>query len=284
MKTDFKTNLQFGLQPITNSEVSRELVGLYLSDVRPKIKLNPTDPLFIGITGNEVRVGRLVTAFFKRVLDLNINTTRIRSIVATECAELFARGEISNTANESMHNISGHCGITAKKYYIKRSRIDDIKSAKFVHQKMLRLDVETETAALEDLNETDISGPDNGAELMNLACESDTRAIQSVSMASSDMSSLHQQATQIPASDIGSLHPQGNSESSRINWTSKEISIAGLWSQRFRKTHPDNKNVAAKCLQYILNDDEARKHFHPHHLMDSTRIRWGIQQFDQKKN
>jgi len=145
LKSDFKTNLQFGLQPITNSVTSRELVKLYLDDVRPKLKQNPTDPLFIGITGKELRVGRLVTSFFKRVLNLNIHTTRIRSIIATECATLLARGEISNEANESMNCISGHSGITAKKSYIKRSRIDDIQSAKFVHKKMLR------ETALEDV-------------------------------------------------------------------------------------------------------------------------------------
>ena len=263
MKTDFKTNSQFGLQPITNSVMSRELVTLYLTYVRPKMKQKPTDPLFIGITGSEVRVGRLVTAFFKRVLDLNINTTRIRSIVATECSTLFAKGEITNEENESMHHISGHSGVTAKKFYIKRSRINDVNFAKLVHTKMLNRS-NLEDIATENPDEHDIAGFDIDAESEIFIGEHKNEAVP------------------IIASDIGSLHPQGNSEGSRINWTSKEISIAGLWTQRFRKMHPDNKNVAAKCLQFILSDSDARKHFHPHHLMDSTRIRWGIQQFEQK--
>jgi hypothetical protein len=79
--------------------------------------------------------------------------------------------------------------------------------------------------------------------------------------------------------DVGSLHPQGTKQGSRITWTSTEIQIAGEWCAQFRLKFPDNRNVAAKCLEYISSNREARVHFHPHHIFDSTRLRWGIDKY-----
>jgi hypothetical protein len=114
MSTCFKTGLQYGLQPCIFSSVALELLRLYLDFMRPKLFENDDDPLFITFQGSVLRVGRVVTAFFKRTLRLNISTTTIRCIVETESSDLLLRGKISPEARDSVLSVNGHTSITSK--------------------------------------------------------------------------------------------------------------------------------------------------------------------------
>lgn len=155
MSNSFKTGLQYGLQPCIFSAVALELLQLYLFFMRPNLLENDDDPLFITFHGSKLRIGRFVTAFFKRTLNLNISTTTIRCIVETQSSDLLLRGEISQEARDSVLTVNGHSSITSKvfwycyyfiallisfelqKYYQKRSRTIDVAHVDKVHRRLV---------------------------------------------------------------------------------------------------------------------------------------------------
>ena len=117
------------------------------------------DPLFISLTGVPIRFGRLVTAFFQRVTGLHINTTRIRSMEATECATLLDRNEVTVAQRDSLQKVSGHSGKTSKKFYEMLDRKRDMDNAIQIHQKMLSPTKKTSTSDAEHSSERYSSSP-----------------------------------------------------------------------------------------------------------------------------
>jgi len=139
MSSQFKTGLQYGLQPVIFSCSALELLRMYLGFVRPKCMEGLQDPLFITFSGTPLRVGRFVTAFYKRILGLNINTTRIRCIVETESSQLLFDDKISQGQRDSVLNQNGHSSITSQKYYQKRSRMRDMNYVEDVHRQLVTI-------------------------------------------------------------------------------------------------------------------------------------------------
>ena len=138
LSTKFKTVSSYGLQAITTSVTSRELLLLYVQDMRPKLLTADGDRLFVCLEGNPVRVGRCVTDFFKRVSHLNLCTTTIRSIVATETSMLSISGEITPEQTKSSISMGGHSAVTCAKFYQKRNRELDVFHSQEVHQKLIK--------------------------------------------------------------------------------------------------------------------------------------------------
>ncbi len=94
--------------------------------------------------------------------------------------------------------------------------------------------------------------------------------------------SVQVQRLSVDQSSVGLLHPCiADSSGRRVPWTDNEISIVGTWCTRYKSQHPGNINVVAGCLRYILNDNDVRQQFHPHHVLDSTRLRWGWQKYQE---
>jgi hypothetical protein len=347
MSSQFKTGLQYGLQPVIFSSSALELFKMYLGFIRPKCMEEPNDPLFITFSGTCLRVGRFVTAFYKRVLGLNINTTRIRCIVETESAQLLFKGKINQEQRDSVLNQNGHSSITSQKYYQKRSRTRDMNFVEDVHRQLVTVDVAQPTPptpppVVDDASPFELDACLHPCELSHCTCndfqESDkflacqfcghgwdvhglqcapilsqsqnvqrtivaaqyapivtqiaqsttVAAIDYVEVLSSSSSNSPKNApliiagsnTTFNASNVGILHPCLNEKSSRrVTWTEMEVQIVGNWCKEYETQHGHNNNVVSNCLKKILNDSELRQHFHPHHLMDSTRLRWGWQKY-----
>ena len=285
----FKTSLQYGLQPLTTSDASIELLKLYVEIVRPKLMEEANDPLFISLSGSAIRIGRYVSAFFNRVCGLHINTTTIRSIIATESAFLYSKGEISTAARDSIQHISGHSGITAQKYYQKRSRVQDIENSSSVINHLLgNLPCQQHFPVANALdsspplhfpvaNALDSSPPPHfpvklessvGVGFKSAIC------LESRCPTSSPFVHIH--------SNTELLSPTTDSQR-KVPWTDTEIRIVGTWCKLYREQHPGNKNVVASCLHYIRSNKAVSTHFHPHHIADSTRLRWGWQKFQEQQ-
>jgi hypothetical protein len=364
MSSQFKTGLQFGLQPVIFSSSALELFKMYLLYIRPKIMEGPSDPLFITFSGTRLRVGRYVTAFYKRVLGLHINTTRIRCIVETESAQLLLDGEISLEARDSVLNQNGHSSITSQKYYQKRSRTKDMHFVEDVHRHLvtvapLPIKPRVAESEVEVAFGVDFSHPcelsycrcmnfkvsheflscdycKHGWDVHGLQCMPDrdigdievtfapvdaamsplqplpavfvsvitpasaitrqtiTPALSAVSHIGALTSAIiHSPAVictpantrQTTANDlsavshIGALHPCLGESGRRVTWTETEVQIVGNWCKKYEAQHGNNNNVVSNCLKYVLSDPELRQHFHPHHVMDSTRLRWGWQKY-----
>ena len=251
LTTKTKTLLSCGPQAVTKSDISIELFHLYLNVVRRKgICEKRNDPLFISWKGSKLKVGRYVTRFFKRILGININTTRIRSIYETGSQALADKGMISAVQRKGVLHLNGHSSVTSNKYYEMQSKIRDVKCAAAVHQKLVSND------------------------------ESSDDIFDDNDMFCLDAESNEDQVNVVDAvSNIGLLHPSIGETAQKIPWTKQEIRTVGMWCKRYQSEHPNSKNCVSKCLQFILNDSDVRQHFHPHHIMDSTRLRWGWERF-----
>ena len=354
--SNFKTALQFGKQCLTTSATSLELFHLYVEVVRPQINKGARDPLFVSLTGTPIRFGRHLTAFFKRVTGLNISSTRIRSIVTTESASLRGNNMITAEEQDGVHAQSGHCGVTAQKFYQMQDRVRDMANATAVHNKLLHslptnsnfgspttlnlsdnepdelflhvsrscspvqlneLDSDSDVSSVSDTSVAPSTqrsaATDASADDLNRSPFAQRSFVQRLPVAESSVGLLHPsigesserrdsattdtsasknrspfaqrsflQRLPVAESSVGLLHPSiADSSGRRIPWTDTEISIVGIWCTRYKSQHPGNINVVAGCLRYILNDNDVRQQFHPHHVLDSTRLRWGWQKYQE---
>jgi hypothetical protein len=118
--SNFKTVGSFLYQPVTISENTKDLLEVYINKVRPKN--SQSEFLFLTYHGDHnKRLGRLTTKYFSDKIGLNITTTALRSLVATEAATLHKKGSITDEQFHSLHTITGHSDRIAKEYYIKES-------------------------------------------------------------------------------------------------------------------------------------------------------------------
>lgn len=69
-----------------------------------------------------VRVGRLLTEFFQKALNIHMDSRSIRMLVETEMEEAFEKGLITNEERVAVMKSSGHSEATVKKFYTPRRR------------------------------------------------------------------------------------------------------------------------------------------------------------------
>jgi hypothetical protein len=245
---DFKTSMQFGLQPVLSSNIFLKMLQIYLLYFRPRTK--SSDFLFISFSKQKLRIGKLVTMFFKRKLHLHITTTGIRGIVESGSQALHTAGAISNTQRASILNVNGHSLATAHKFYIRSSRIEDVGNARAVFDQLLpSRDTAQEDAVMSQVKRAKLS-----------------RLLEPASEEESDV---------VP----GSAHPHYGSPARRIPWSTEEINHVGKWCQ----SHQECTNVVANCLKAIRSDPSALALFHPLHIEDSGRLRYGLDAFNKRQ-
>jgi len=282
MSTKLKTGIQYGFQPVTVSNTTAQMLELYLNYVRPNMLTESDDPLFIGQSGGKLRMGRLLTAYFKRKLSLQINSTCIRSIVETEAEGLLLTGEISSADRASVLNLNGHTGATSAKYYQKRSLVQDVAAGISVHQKLMRTERDENSSEPSiqtmfdsaDEDNTDNISPGPSIQMMFDSADEDSTPGQSSLNFTSDV-----------ISGVGTLHPFFNeAHARRVKWTDTEVNMVGTWIVNYLRLYPDCSCVISKCLSYILSDKTVYPNFHPNHVMDSTRLRYGWERYKEENN
>jgi hypothetical protein len=248
LSKDFKTSDRFGLQPVTVSNIFLQLLETFLSYFRPAT--DSSEFLFISLSKKKLRIGKLVTLFFKRTLKLHITTTAIRGIVESGSEALHTAGAISCMERASVLNINGHSHATAKQFYIKSSRIADVSNAKAVFDQLL---------------------PGRDAAQENVAMSPAKRAKLSEIIRQDE----EEQLGVAP----GSAHPHFGSPLKRVPWSSAEINYVGKWCE----SHKECSNVVANCLKAIRNDQQVLALFHPIHVEDSGRLRYGLDEFKKRQ-
>jgi hypothetical protein len=138
MSSKFKTYSKYLLQPVTLSEISKNLLLIYLKVLRPvaatKMKIKSMEePLWITFNGgSEIDVGKLVSNYFKRKLNISITTTNIRSLVETETETLFRNGMISKSERSAISLINGHTSQTTNDYYVRENMTQNVDQARNV--------------------------------------------------------------------------------------------------------------------------------------------------------
>jgi hypothetical protein len=138
MSSKFKTHSKYLLQPVSLSEISKNLLVIYLKVLRPvaatKMKIKSMEePLWITFNGgNEIDVGKLVSNYFKRKLNISITTTNIRSLVETETETLYRNGMISKSERSAISFINGHTSQTTNDYYVRENMNQHVDQARNV--------------------------------------------------------------------------------------------------------------------------------------------------------
>lgn len=133
--TKFKTNKKYGYQPITLSEVSKELVSIYVSVVRPQVcrqhPVQAEDHLWLTYRGEtDLTVGKLVPLFFIRQCGLTVTITGIRGLVETTMDKRWKAGEITEVQRSAVQNINGHTSEVTRDYYLLEDRKEDVVQAR----------------------------------------------------------------------------------------------------------------------------------------------------------
>jgi len=143
---------------------------------------------------------------------------------------------------------TGHClSTTVKDYYLLQDRVADFKKATSSFLKV---------ASPEAERDYDQSNAEE--ESMD-----DTTAITLME----------------PSTNWGSAHPYGmKTDVFKVTWSPAEIKYIGKTAEEIKSQQGNSpKRLCAQILRKIVNDPSAKKIFHIHHVLDSTRIRAGYE-------
>ena len=145
---------------------------------------------------------------------------------------------------------TGHClSTTVKDYYLLQDRVADFKKATSSFLKV---------ASPEAERDYDQSNAEE--ESMD-----DTTAITMME----------------PSANWGSVHPYGmKTDVFKVTWSPAEIKYIGKTAEEIKSQQGNSpKRLCAQILRRIVEDPSAKKIFHIHHVLDSTRIRSGYEAY-----
>lgn len=247
---DFKTNSKWTYQPVTISLQSGKLVRRYITEYRQKISAieSPNDPLWVDWKGNpETDIGRLVTRYFRKKLDLHITTTAIRSLVETQAQDLFEQGIISLADRESVSHINGHTSQIARTYYVERDRVRDIFNTRNLFRHIVEADGDVKNDFVQAVEFGGVEWP---------------------------ISSHFEYC------DWGTNHPDYNKPSKRAIWSAAELQYISDWmsNRLLTKVSRGKLQTVSALWKYITQGPgkaSAQPIFHRHHVLNSTRLRHG---------
>ena len=84
--------------------------------------------------------------------------------------------------------------------------------------------------------------------------------------------------------DWGTLHPHKSVVGTKVPWSPKELEYVGnVIEELIAQRGELPKNINALITDRIFKDTRAHAIFHAHHTLDSTRVRWGVQAYQKKK-
>jgi len=246
MSSVFKTQSKYGFQPVSVGNDSSELLQIYMRNVRKAANNGnnpqPYDPLFITYAGEkETDIGRHVTQYFRDRMKLSITTTKIRSLIETEAEDKFQKQLISKEERQSIMNINGHTSQIVQDYYIKRDRHQDVQNARNAIAQITNQSDEQNIISEDYDYDFDFD-----IDYENGSIEKHTQ------------------------SEWGSCHPNQNPNAKRVQWSEDELNY-------LKMLRNEKKLIkSAHCLKAIMNDPACYKIFHVNHIMNSGRLRNGI--------
>ena len=137
--TNFKTHEKWTFQMVIMSTVSNDLVIIFHDRFRPIAVQNfvPSkrypklpDNLWLSWDGTPDNIGVRITQWIKQVYKLDMNSTKLRSLVETSTAQLEKNGEISSKVSAACRGINGHTSQVTKNHYVKEDRLAEVHIAR----------------------------------------------------------------------------------------------------------------------------------------------------------
>jgi hypothetical protein len=253
LTNQFKTQSTFGYQAVVVATSMHKFVDIYMTARSAVMERTGSTSSFLWVTFSGQRdqdLGRRVTTFFKQRLRLHITTTMIRSLIEMEVDAARKQGKVTTDAQSALQALSGHGSKVVKDYYLKAN----------VHRNVIE-----GTRALESA----VDGP---------AFAGGTDHQWVIQSATGLYDGLHQEPW-------GSAHPDRhedtpNHQQRRAHWSNEEILYIANWHTNAVRDLPTNlNNFASRCLAAVRNDPQARPIFHELHVLDSSRMRTGVDKF-----
>lgn len=290
LSTKFKTRAKFGYQPVTlpRDKESTVLMKAYVTLIRPKLLMGPDDPLFINYSGtSKFDVSKGVTNYFSQMLDLHLHTNRIRSIIETEMQDLLEEGSITPIQKHAIENVNGHDSATTRDYYVKRKRRQDAQNS-FDAFDIFDASIEQgndQTEFPNDASQQVTSNAQNALPQYETALDdSYLRSLLDDLVYDIPNENKNEQGTS--SGVVGSKHPYFDPLGNQLRapWTDEEIDFVGNWCIKNIQANPAwEKTIVARCTKYIKSTPAVREIFHPLHISDSTRLRYGFEAFNKTK-
>jgi len=281
---NFKTAQFHGFQAVILPKSSLKLLTIYLDFARPVVATAENSlsgsHLFLDCDGNpDLRIGRKLTRFFaiNSPIPLHITTTAIRSMYETEAANLYDAGKISKVSKAAVTDLGGHGSTIVKNFYLKRSAADKVRDSKALMDTIYGVDNDDTRSYGNDDDDHDDDDDDNDAN--DAVVENSWRDVDDFDADSGhdndDVSDDDVNKVPFPGCD----HPGiKNVEGSRFEWSKAEKEYMRKVSKIILTDNPSAiKTICKQMLARIKSDHNAMKIFHPHHILNSTRLRNGWQ-------
>lgn len=273
--TKFKTAQAFQYQSVTSSGVFDFLLRIYAMHVRTSVvplEEDPAAPLFLTYNGQpENRLGKRLTTFFKRTMELHVTTTAIRSLVETMTDEMYMKGKITKEGKESVQHINGHSSRITQDYYVRRDQANMVAQARDVFSTQA-IDAHPHLRDL-DFPRTEVL-PRSPGHVEEVGW-GQHQGCASAGWPRND---------RLEAANWGTAHPDYQSGGKKARWTAEEVEYIRRWCEHDNGGAMYSTNIAARCLAHIMRDSAALPIFHPNHVLDSARLRHGYRTYMKSIN
>lgn len=259
LNNNFKTEEFYTYQPVTLHQEVKPILAAYINVIRPLasgssvVPPSPQDPLWLFYNGNPCNegtdIGSCVSRFFLTYLGYPLTITNIRSIVESTTTTLYNEGVVTDAHKNAIHNINGHCERTAKEFYLRDSRADDVARGREVFREIMEVD-------------------------------------EQIKITQEEVFEHPPEPTPAP---WGTQHPNyGNPCNKKAKWSQDELSYIESWQKKqvedqHNGYHPVQDFLFAHCLKHIRKDPSALPIFHLRHVANTTRLRGGFTAVNRKR-
>ena len=256
---DFKTDSTYIFQPVTSSNTSRILLGLYIGYMRPSVLTKPYDPLWLNHNGETMSsndISLLVRLFSEKTMGIRLTSTAIRSIVETEMDKMLDNNRITVQQRNAVHKVNGHSSQISNTYYVMKERhqngIDSCAAFASLQQDFSNEPLE-DFECLQDLV-GDIEYPEREHQL--------------------------QWGSSHPQGGLIKVLPRSTGKVVKFSWSPDEISYLKNWITFHRGGH--NTLECSRCLKFIFEDPTATPIFLQHHIATTARLRSGYRRAEKE--
>ncbi len=251
LSTNFKTQSVFDYQSVFMTKICKRFLIAYVNDIRPPTPKDPQQPLFVHRNGGKHNtLGRAAKKWIKTTLQLNMNTTNLRTLVETTADKNYFSGLITAAQRESVCRVNGHSSKTARDYYVRQELAMHIANSQIA-------------LGLAENNDSTSTSTVVNAD----ACTE----------ANITANALFNAHDNFSYAEWGSEHPNFGSDAARVRFSKNEKAYMKAFAVEFRSRHGKVEgNFAAQLLAHIRADPKALPIFHENHVVDSSRIRNGL--------
>jgi hypothetical protein len=250
---EFKTNAHHKYQAVQITPYNMRLLQFYDVYLRPRLQRTtplPDSPLWLNYEGNrDQRLGKRVIEFFKYKMNLAMGTTALRSMLETLVDKLVDEGSLTELEQNAVVRLNNHSSVVSKNFYVMKDQRADVSTSRHAMEKILSKNPNT----LQQVVDTQAS---DAVQQFTLACEKNKDVL-------------------LPPA-LGLKHPHYGSKAQRIPWTDAEIQ----WIESFVQAEIDinvkPSGRLSRLRSAIITDATACKLFHVHHVVDVSRLDWGL--------